>query len=98
MRFKNFLIKNRNYLKYKESIENDENKDSNYYANRQKLDGEQSDMRCNFNESLERQMNDSYQDSLVLFMLPHKSIKRRSYFWQKNRSNLKKQYPLKQQY
>lgn len=40
MRFKNFLIKNRNYLKYKESIENDENKDSNYYANRQKLDGE----------------------------------------------------------
>lgn len=37
MRFKNFLIENRNYLKYKESIENE---DSNYYANRQKLDGE----------------------------------------------------------
>lgn len=42
-------------------------------------------MRCNFNESLER-YNDSYWDSLVLFMLPHKSIKRRSYFWQKNKT------------
>lgn len=60
MRFKNFLIKNRNYLKYKESIENDENKDSNYYEQTKiALDEKQSDTRCNFNESLER-YNDSY--------------------------------------
>lgn len=60
MRFKNFLIENRNYLKYKESIENDENKDSNYYEQTKiALDEKQSDTRCNFNESLER-YNDSY--------------------------------------